>query len=61
MYLEHYYLSAKQMAEITRKKWMTATTTWDRSKLDNTEGASDLSISQFPPTPMDATGSFYNS
>ena len=33
----------------------------DPTKLDNIEGASDLSISQFPPIPTDAIDSFYNS
>ena len=61
MHLEHYYPTAKQMAEITHEEFMTAKTDWDLSKLDDIEGASDLSIRQFPPTPIDATDSFYNS
>ena len=40
---------------------MTAKTEWDSSKLDDIEGSSDLRIQQFPPTPIDATDSFYNS
>ena len=47
-YLEHYYPTAKQMEEITLEEFMTAKTTWDPSKLDDFEGASDLSIRQFP-------------
>ena len=49
------------MTEIDREEFMTAKTEWDPSKLDDIEGASDLSIRQFPPTPVDATESFYNS
>ena len=49
------------MEEITLEEFMTAKTDWNPSKLDDFEGASDLSISQFPPTRKDATNSFYNS
>ena len=34
--------------------------TWDPTKLDDVDGASDLMISQFPPIPLDAIDSFYN-
>ena len=40
---------------------MTLRNTWDPTKLDDIEGTSDLSISQFPPIPVDAIDSFYNS
>ena len=49
------------MEEITLEEFMTAKTDWDPSKLDDIEGASDLSICQFPPTPIDATDNCYNS
>ena len=61
MYLKHYHPTERQMAEIDREEFMTAKTEWDPSKLDDIEGASDLSIRQFLPTPIDATDSFYNS
>ena len=61
MYLEHYYTTAKQMAEITREEFMTAKIDWNPRKLYDIKGASDLSIRQFPPTPIDAIDSFYNS
>ena len=60
-YLEHYYPTDKQMEEIKREEWMTLKGTWDLSKLDDIPGASDRSISQFSPIPMDAIDSFYNS
>ena len=60
-YLKHYYPTDKQMEEITLEEWMTSKTTWSPSKLDDIEGASDLSIRQFPPTSSDAIDSFYNS
>ena len=60
-YLEHYYPTARQRKEITREEFMTSRNTWDPTKLDHIEGASDLSISQFPPIPADAIDSFYNS
>ena len=34
---------------------------WDLTKLDDIEGASDLSTRQFPSIPIDAIDSFYNS
>ena len=48
------------MKNITREEWMTLKSTWDPSKLDDIAGASDRSISQFSPIPMDAIDSFYN-
>ena len=60
LYLEHYYPTEKQMKEITREEFMTSKNTWVPTKLDNIEGASDLSINQFPPIPIDAIDSFYN-
>ena len=48
------------MKEITREEFMTSKNTWVPTKLDNIEGASDLSITQFPPIPADAIDSFYN-
>ena len=59
-YLEHYYPTAKQMKEITREEFMTSKNTWDPTKFDDIEGASDLMISQFSPIPLDAIDSFYN-
>ena len=59
-YLEHYYPTAKQMKEITREKFMTSKNTWDPTKLDDIKGTSDLSISHFPPFPVDGIDSFYN-
>jgi len=59
-YLEHYYPTAKQMKEITREEFMTSKNTWDPTKLDDIEGASDLMISRFPPISLDANDSFYN-
>ena len=44
LYLEHYYPTAKQMNKITREEFMTSKNTWDLTKLDDIEGASDLSI-----------------
>ena len=61
MYLKHYYPTERQMAEITREEFMTAKTEWDPSKLDDTEGAAERHLQRFPPTPMDATDSFYDS
>ena len=61
LYLQQYYPTAKQMNEIIREKFMTSKNMWDTTKLDDIEGASDLSICQFPPIPIDATDSFYNS
>ena len=52
-YLEHYYPTDKQMKEITREEWMTSKSDWDPSKFDDIAGASDLSISQFSPIPLD--------
>ena len=49
------------MEKITREKLITSRNTWDPTKLDNVEGASDLSISHFLPIPADAIDSFYNS
>ena len=49
------------MKEITREEWMTSKNTRDPTKLDDIEGASDLSISQYPSIPADAIDSFYNS
>ena len=49
------------MKEITREELMTSKNTWDPTKLDDIEGASDLSIRQFPPIPVDAIDIFYNS
>ena len=40
---------------------MTAKTEWDPRKLDDTEGAAERHLQRFPPTPMDATDSFYDS
>ena len=60
LYLEHYYPTERQMKEITREEFMTSKNTWVPTKLDNIEGASDLSITQFPPIPADAIDSFYN-
>ena len=59
-YLEHYYLTNKQVEKVTLEECMTSKTTWDPSKLDDIVGASDLSICQFSPTPIDVTDSFYN-
>ena len=59
-YLEHFYITERQMNEINREESMTSKTTWVQTKLDNIEGASDLSISQFPPIPFNAIDSFYN-
>ena len=59
-YLEHYYPTDEQMDKITREEWMTSKATWDPRKLDDIEGATDLSIRQFPPIPIDAIDSFYN-
>ena len=61
MYLKHYHSTERQMAEIDREEFMTLKNEWDPSKLDDTEGASDLRIRQFPTTPIGATDSFYNS
>ena len=60
-YLEHYYPTDEKMDKITCEEWMTSKTTWDPSKLDDIEGASNLSISRFPPIPTDAIDSFCNS
>ena len=49
------------MKEITREEFMTSKNTWDPTKLDDIEGASDLSIRQFPSIPVDAINSLYNS
>ena len=49
------------MKNITCEEWMTLKSTWDPSKLDDIEGASNLSICQFPPILNDAIDSFYNS
>ena len=49
------------MDKITLEEWMTSKATWDPRRLDDIEGASDLSIRQFPPIPTDAIDSFYNS
>ena len=40
---------------------MTSRNRWVPSKLDDIEGASDLSIRQFPPIPIDTIDAFYNS
>ena len=61
LYLKHYYPTARQMKDITRKEFMTSRNMWDPTKLDNIEGASGLSISQFPSIPADVIDSFYNS
>ena len=60
LYLEHYYSTARQMKEITREEFMTSKNTWNPTKLDDVDVASDLMISQFPPIPLDAIDSFYN-
>ena len=39
---------------------MTSRNTWDPTKLDSPEVASDLMISQFSPIPIDIIDSFYN-
>ena len=59
-YLEHYYPTESQLNEITREEFMTSKNTWDPTKLDNVDRASDLMVSQFPPIPSDAIDSFYN-
>ena len=59
-YLEHYYPTARQMKEVTREKFITSKNTWDPTKLDDVDGASNLMISQFPPIPLDAFDGFYN-
>ena len=59
-YLEHYYPTERQLNEITREEFMTSRNTWDPTKLDDVDGASDLMISQFSPIPLDVTDSFYN-
>ena len=60
-YLKHYYPTARQIKEITGEEWMTSKNMWDPTKLDDIAGASDLSISQFSPIPVNAINSFYNS
>ena len=60
-YLEHYYLTVKQMDEITRENFMTSKNTLDPTKLDDIEGAFDLSIHQVQSIPVDAIDTFYNS
>ena len=49
------------MRDINREEFMTSKNEWDPSQLDDIEGASDLRIQQFPPIPIDATDSFYDS
>ena len=60
-YLEHYYPTDDKMDKITCEECMTSKATWDPSKLDDIANASDLSIHQFPPIPIGAIDSFYNS
>ena len=48
------------MSEITREEFVTSRNTWDPTKLDSPEGASDLMINQFSPIPSDMIDSFYN-
>ena len=59
-YLEHNYPTVKQMKEITRKEFMTSKNTWVPTKLGDVERATDLSISQFFPVPLNVIDSFYN-
>ena len=59
-YLEHCYPTARQMKEITKEEFVRSKDTWDPTKLDDVDEASDLMISQFPPIPLDAIDSFYN-
>ena len=40
-------------------EWMTSKSDWDPSKFDYVAGASKLSISQFPPIPLDTIDPFY--
>ena len=47
------------MNKIQREEWMTSKNDWDPSKFDDVAGASDLSISQFPPIPLDTIDPFY--
>ena len=58
-YLEHYYPTDQQMKDIKRMEWMTSKSDWDPSKFDDIAGASERSISQFPPIPLDTIDSFY--
>ena len=51
-YLGHYYLTERQLDEITRKEFMTSRNTLDPTKLDSPERASGLMISQLSPIPM---------
>ena len=48
------------MKKITREEFMTSKNMWDPTKLDDIEGASDLSIHQFSPIPVNTVDSFYN-
>ena len=59
--LKHDCPTEKKMSDIRKEEFMASKSDWDPSKYDDIEGAADLQIQQFPPTPIDATDSFYDS
>ena len=59
-YIQHYYPTDKQMREITREEIMTSPGEWNPSLLDDALSASETSLKQFAPTPIEQTDMFYN-
>ena len=53
-YIEQFYPSDHQMATITREEIMTSENNWD-PRIYDTDQTADEMITQFPPTPPDAT------
>ena len=58
-YIKHYCPTEKQMQYIKREEFMTSKNDWDPSIYDDPKCTADLRLQQFPPTPIDATNSFY--
>ena len=59
-YFVHYYLTDKQMKEITREEITTSPAIWNPSVLDDAPDALQKRLRQFPSTPIEFTDSFYN-